>query len=63
MATYSSILAWEMPWAETPGGLQSTGITRAEHNLATNNNDKEIESQKSETGKSCKQTTTKQGHN
>ena len=23
MATHSSILAWEMPWAEEPGGLQS----------------------------------------
>ena len=39
------------------------GITRVEHNLATNNNDKEIEGQKSETGKYSKQTTTKQGHN
>ena len=25
MATHSSILAWEIPWAEEPGGLQSTG--------------------------------------
>ena len=24
MATYSSILAWEIPWTEKPGGLQST---------------------------------------
>ena len=23
MATHSSILAWEIPWAEEPGGLQS----------------------------------------
>ena len=23
MATYSSILAWEIPWTEEPGGLQS----------------------------------------
>ena len=23
MATYSSILAWEMPWMEESGGLQS----------------------------------------
>ena len=22
MATHSSILAWEIPWAEEPGGLQ-----------------------------------------
>ena len=25
MATQSSILAWEIPWTEEPGGLQSTG--------------------------------------
>ena len=25
MATHSSILAWRSPWAEEPGGLQSTG--------------------------------------
>ena len=25
MATHSSILAWEMPWMEEPGGLQSMG--------------------------------------
>ena len=24
MATHSSILAWRTPWAEKPGGLQST---------------------------------------
>ena len=25
MATHSSILAWESPWTEEPGGLQSMG--------------------------------------
>ena len=25
MATHFSILAWEIPWAEEPGGLQSMG--------------------------------------
>ena len=25
-ATHSSILGWEMPWAEEPGGLESTGF-------------------------------------
>ena len=25
MATYSSILAWRIPWAEEPNGLQSMG--------------------------------------
>ena len=24
MATYFSILPWEIPWTEEPGGLQST---------------------------------------
>ena len=27
MTTYSSILAWEIPWTEEPGGLQSMGLT------------------------------------
>ena len=25
IATHSSILAWEIPWTEQPGGLQSMG--------------------------------------
>ena len=25
MATHSNILAWEIPWTEEPGGLQSMG--------------------------------------
>ena len=29
MATHSSILAWEIPWTEEPGGLQSTGIVKS----------------------------------
>ena len=28
MATPSSILAWEMPWTEEPGGLQARGIAK-----------------------------------
>ena len=28
MATHSSILAWEIPWTEEPGGLQSMGLQR-----------------------------------
>ena len=35
MAAHSSILAWEIPWIEEPGGLQSTGSHRVRHNLAT----------------------------
>ena len=30
MATYSSILAWRIPWTEEPGGLQSVGLQRVE---------------------------------
>ena len=26
MATHSSILAWEIPWTEEPGGLQSMDL-------------------------------------
>ena len=32
MATHSSILAWRIPWAEEPGGLQSMGSQRVGHN-------------------------------
>ena len=28
IATHSSILAWEIPWIEEPGGLQSMGVTK-----------------------------------
>ena len=29
MATQSSILAWEVPWTEEPGGLQSMGLQKS----------------------------------
>ena len=32
MTTYSSILAWRIPWKEEPGGLQSMGSQRVKHN-------------------------------
>ena len=35
MATHSSILAWEIPWTEEPGGLQSVVSQRVGHNLVT----------------------------
>ena len=35
MATHSSILAWEIPWTEKAGGLQSTGVQKSRHDLAT----------------------------
>ena len=31
MATYSSILAWRIPWTEEPDGLQSLGSQRVGH--------------------------------
>ena len=31
MATYSSILAWRIPWTEEPGRLQSPGSQRVRH--------------------------------
>ena len=31
MATHSSILAWEIPWTEEPGGLLSMGSQRVGH--------------------------------
>ena len=30
MATHSSMLAWEIPWTEEPGGLQFTGSQELE---------------------------------
>ena len=35
MATPCSILAWEIPGTEEPGGLQSIGLQRARHDWAT----------------------------
>ena len=35
MATHSSVLAWEIPWTEEPGRMQSTGSQRVRQNLAT----------------------------
>ena len=34
MATHSSILAWEIPWTEGPGGLWSLGFQRVRRDLA-----------------------------
>ena len=37
MATLSIVLAWEIPQMEEPGGLQSKGLQRVQHDLVTNN--------------------------
>ena len=34
MATYSSILAWEIPWTEDPAGLQSMGLQKSQTQLS-----------------------------
>ena len=35
MAAHSNILAWRIPWTEEPGGLQSMGLQKVEHDLVT----------------------------
>ena len=35
MATHSSILAWEIPWTEEPGGATVHGVGRVRQDLAT----------------------------
>ena len=35
MATHSSVLAWEIPWTEKPGRLQSMGSQRVRHDWVT----------------------------
>ena len=35
MATHCSIFAWEIPWTEEPGGLQSRGCKRVRHDWVT----------------------------
>ena len=37
MATHSSVLAWEVPWTEEPGGLQSTGSQESDTTEQLNN--------------------------
>ena len=33
MATHSSILSWNIPWTEKPGGLQSLGVSKGRTQL------------------------------
>ena len=42
MATHSRVLAWETPWTEVPGGLQSVGLQSRTRLNSLNN--KEVES-------------------
>ena len=34
MATHSSILAWETPWTEEPGGLQCMWLSKSQTRLS-----------------------------
>ena len=34
MVTHSSILAWEIPWTEEPGELQSIGLQKSQIGLS-----------------------------
>ena len=43
MTTHSSILAWEIPWTEEPGGPQSMGSQRVGQDWATKNNMNTVE--------------------
>ena len=42
MATQSSILAWEIPWTEEPGGLQSMGWQRVGRDLVTKEQEQQL---------------------
>ena len=43
MATHFSILAWEIPWIEQTGGLQSMGLQRVGRKLATEHTCTQVE--------------------
>ena len=45
--TRSSICAWEIPWTEKPGRLQSLGSQRVKHDLATEHRDNKADISKS----------------
>ena len=40
MATHSSILAWEIPWTEKPGVLQSMGSQRVGEDCSNSTHNK-----------------------
>ena len=48
MATHSSILAWEIPWTEEAGGLESMGSQRvSQTELNGSNMERVVDSSKS----------------
>ena len=42
MATHFSIFAWEIPWREEPGGLQSMALQTVGYNLSTKQQQQEV---------------------
>ena len=40
LASHSSVLAWEIPWTEEPGELQSMGSQRFRHNRDETTNER-----------------------
>ena len=42
VATHPSILAWEIPWTEEPGGLQSSGSQGAGHDSVTKHHSRTV---------------------
>ena len=46
MAPHFGILAWKIPGAEDPGGLQSLGLQRVGHHWATEHTKSELKTDK-----------------
>ena len=42
MAIHSSVLAWEIPWTEEPGRLQSMWLQRVGHSLVTKQQQRQL---------------------
>ena len=42
MATYTSTLAWKIPWTEEPGRLQSMGRTESDTTEATQQQQRDV---------------------
>ena len=53
MATHSSIRAWEIPWTEDPGGLQSMGSQKSQTRLNNSNLDEWNKIKSEEMGFPC----------
>ena len=47
MVTHSSTLAQKTPWTEDPGGLQSKGLQRVGHSLATEHSKAQLNNKES----------------